>query len=292
MTTEQINCFFKVVETGSFTAAAEAMYMTQASLSKKIIALEHELSVTLFDRDKSRRTELTEAGKIIYDDFSDIQNRINQTIEKARNIANGISGTIRMGIFENQIIDEYLQEILNDFSKRYSNIELFVTTDSFNGLVEGVQKGRLDCAVTLGYDLKSRNHICHKTLYHLKTYLVVPNDFLDDSWKVYKLEDFKDYPFLTIRPDQNTFQDKMIRTQTENAGFSPRFIMASDEKNFMMMLEMGKGIACLDAYSKCCKSPNVRCLSVPELEPCPFDIVWVDENTNPAFKYLMKYLNI
>lgn len=292
MTTEQIQCFFKIVETGSFTAAAEAMYMTQASLSKKIIALEHELSVTLFDRNKSKHTELTEAGKIVYEGFLDIQNRIDKVIEKAQNMASGISGTIRMGIFENQIIDEYLQEILNDFAKRYSNIELFVTTGSFNELIEDVQKGKLDCAVTLGYDVMGRSHIRHKTLYHLKTYLVVPNEFLNDSWKVYELKDFKDKPFLTIKADQNTFQDKMIRAQTERAGFTPQFITATDEKNFMMLLEMGRGIACLDAYSKCCKSPNVRCLSVPELEPCPFDIVWVDENTNPAFKYLIKYLNI
>lgn len=62
MTTEQIQCFFKVVEYGSFTAAASALYMTQPALSKRITALENELNIVLFDRDKSKQIQLTKAG--------------------------------------------------------------------------------------------------------------------------------------------------------------------------------------------------------------------------------------
>lgn len=62
MTTEQIQCFFKVVECESFTAAASALYMTQPALSKRITALENELNIVLFDRDKSKQIQLTKAG--------------------------------------------------------------------------------------------------------------------------------------------------------------------------------------------------------------------------------------
>lgn len=290
MTTEQVKCFFKAAELGSFTAAAEAMYMTQPALSKRITALERELDLTLFSRDKHKKTHLTKAGQVIYEGFLQVGQDISRIVEQAKSVENGMTGTIRLGIFENQIIDEYLQEILNDFSRRYQNVELYVTTDSFNGLVDSVMDGKLDCAITIGYDLVGRERIRHKTLYHLKSYLVVPEQFLDEAWKTYTLKDFADMPFLTIDAENNNFQDRMIREATRSAGFEPEFIVASDEKNFMMLLEMGRGIAALDAYSKCCNSPNVRCISVPEIPPSPFDLVWTEKNRNPAFRCLLEYL--
>ncbi len=290
MTSEQIRCFFKVVETGSFTAAAEALYMTQPALSKRISQLEGEIGIILFSRDKSRRTRLTEAGRIVYDGFVRIARDADHVLQKASQLESGIIGTMTLGIFENQIIDEYLQEILNNFSAHYPKVKLHVTTDSFKGLTDAVEQGRLDCAVTIGYDLVGNERLRHHTLYHLKNYLVVPENFMDDTWKQYTLKDFAEFPFLTIKTENHNFQDRMIREETKKAGFAAKFIEATDEKNFMMMLELGKGMAILDSYSKCCNSPNVRCIHLPEIAPTPFDLVWTQKNKNPAFRCFLDYL--
>ena len=65
MEIRQVEYFVCVVETGSFSSAAEELYISQSALSKQIIALEKELGVKLFDRSK-RRIALTEAGKIFH----------------------------------------------------------------------------------------------------------------------------------------------------------------------------------------------------------------------------------
>ena len=65
MEIKQIQYFLSVVETGSFSAAADDLYISQSSLSKQIISLEKVLDVQLFDRSK-RRISLTDAGKIFY----------------------------------------------------------------------------------------------------------------------------------------------------------------------------------------------------------------------------------
>mgnify|MGYP001045608451 CR=1 FL=1 len=62
MEIRQIQYFLSIVDTGSFSAAAEEHYISQSSLSKMIITLEKELAVTLFDRSK-RRVSLTEGGQ-------------------------------------------------------------------------------------------------------------------------------------------------------------------------------------------------------------------------------------
>jgi len=65
MDTKQIEYFVSIVETGSFSLAAEELYISQSSLSKQIIALEKELEVKLFDRSK-RKIALTETGMIFH----------------------------------------------------------------------------------------------------------------------------------------------------------------------------------------------------------------------------------
>jgi len=62
MDIRQIQYFLSIVDTGSFSAAADEHYISQSSLSKIIIALEKELNVALFDRSK-RKVFLTEAGE-------------------------------------------------------------------------------------------------------------------------------------------------------------------------------------------------------------------------------------
>lgn len=58
----QIQYVLAVATTGSFSAAADELYISQSSLSKQIMALEKELSVALFDRSK-RKISLTPAGE-------------------------------------------------------------------------------------------------------------------------------------------------------------------------------------------------------------------------------------
>jgi len=61
MEIRQIKYFLSIVDTGSFSAAADEHFISQSSLSKVINALEKELDVSLFDRSK-RKVILTEAG--------------------------------------------------------------------------------------------------------------------------------------------------------------------------------------------------------------------------------------
>ena len=62
MEIKQLQCVLAVAATGSFSAAAEEIYLSQSSLSKQILALERELGVSLFDRSK-RKVSLTPAGE-------------------------------------------------------------------------------------------------------------------------------------------------------------------------------------------------------------------------------------
>ena len=64
MTTLDIETFFAVLDHGTMTAAAEALFITQPTLTARIQALEAEVGAALFRRGKGQRhITLTEAGQ-------------------------------------------------------------------------------------------------------------------------------------------------------------------------------------------------------------------------------------
>jgi DNA-binding transcriptional LysR family regulator len=68
MEQQQIEAFLSVVQTGSFSAAAQALYVAQPTLSRRIESLEAELGCQLFDRGRGRRcATLTQTGLAMVD---------------------------------------------------------------------------------------------------------------------------------------------------------------------------------------------------------------------------------
>ena len=66
MNLTQLNYFREVVEKGSFTGAANALFISQSTLSKSIRALEDEYKVILINRG-AKEFDVTEEGKILYE---------------------------------------------------------------------------------------------------------------------------------------------------------------------------------------------------------------------------------
>jgi LysR family transcriptional regulator, transcription activator of glutamate synthase operon len=64
MELKQVEYFLTIVDTGSFSTAADELYISQSSLSKQIMSLEKELGFQLFDRSK-RKIALTPAGEAL-----------------------------------------------------------------------------------------------------------------------------------------------------------------------------------------------------------------------------------
>ena len=63
---KRMSVFAKVVEFGSFTAAARQLQMSVSSISQTVSKLEDELQVKLLNRSSTRSIGLTEAGRIYY----------------------------------------------------------------------------------------------------------------------------------------------------------------------------------------------------------------------------------
>ncbi len=93
----RLETFIKVAECGSFTKAADDLYITPTAVMKQINALEKELSATLFDR-TNHGLRLTKAGESFLQDARYIVEYISRAEQRARDIHEGESRrSIRIG---------------------------------------------------------------------------------------------------------------------------------------------------------------------------------------------------
>src|ERR1700723_840321 len=139
MELRQIRSFLSVAETLHFGRTAELIHLSQPALSLQIRALEEEVGVRLFERNR-RKTTLTAAGLAFRDDAIAAVSQLDQAIRRARLTANGKLGLLRVG-FISTAGNEIVPNIVRQF--RDSNLEVefslrnILTTDQIQMLDAG-----------------------------------------------------------------------------------------------------------------------------------------------------------
>src|ERR1700724_117617 len=96
MELRQIRSFLSIAETLHFGRTAELIHLSQPALSLQIKALEEEVGVRLFERNR-RKTALTAAGLAFRDDAAAAVSQLDQAVRRAKLAANGKLGLLRIG---------------------------------------------------------------------------------------------------------------------------------------------------------------------------------------------------
>ena len=95
MDIEQLRTFVRVVELGSFAAAARQVAIAPSMVTRSIAALEHELALRLFQR-TTRRLSLTEAGTAYYEEVRGALNAVDRAADVARATETEVGGPVRV----------------------------------------------------------------------------------------------------------------------------------------------------------------------------------------------------
>ena len=85
--------FIAVAETGSFSLAADKLFLTQSAVSKRVAQLEQQLQTPVFDRVK-KKIWLTEAGKVLLPKAKQIIQSLKDTQQAISDIAGKTSGKL------------------------------------------------------------------------------------------------------------------------------------------------------------------------------------------------------
>src|SRR6516162_9095308 len=145
---EQLRSFIAIVETGSFTRAAEIVHKTQSAVSMQMKRLEERLDRPIFARD-GRASKLTEDGERLLDYARRI---VKLNLEALATFSDAeLTGRVRLGV-PDDYADRYLPEIMARFSRAYPGVELTVVCEPSSALFERIDANELDLAIVTNCD--------------------------------------------------------------------------------------------------------------------------------------------
>jgi LysR family transcriptional regulator, low CO2-responsive transcriptional regulator len=134
-----LETFAKAAETGSFTAAARALSLTQAAVSQRVQALEKTLGATLFDR-TAGHIALTDAGRRLYEYAQRILALHEEAVAALTGRKTPLTGELLLAA--SSVPGEHLlPDLLATFRKRHSHIQVRATVADTEQVLHAVEHG-------------------------------------------------------------------------------------------------------------------------------------------------------
>ena len=145
MDTATLKTFLAIAETGSFSLAAERLYVTQPAISKRIQALETELGTQLFDR-VGRQTILTPAGEVFSKRAQTILQQLEDSQREIDNLSGKVAGTLHIGT-SHHIGLHHLPPILKRLNQQYPELTLDIQFMDSEAAYREVLTGKLELGI-------------------------------------------------------------------------------------------------------------------------------------------------
>jgi DNA-binding transcriptional LysR family regulator len=140
-----LKAFTAVADTGSFSAAAELLFLTQPAISKRIAALESELGAKLFDR-IGRTITLTEAGRALLPRAQNILVELEDSVRAISNLTGEVHGTLRFAT-SHHIGLHRLPPALKRFTQEHPQVRLDIRFMDSEEACTAVEHGELELGI-------------------------------------------------------------------------------------------------------------------------------------------------
>ena len=147
MLNRNLQIFLVVAEKRSITEAAEKLCISQPAVSKAVKALEEELKLKLFERDKRKGLLITEDGYkvlLLARQMSDLENRMYQIAFRSHNFLSGKVKIASMPILTSVI----LSKVFYNFRQKYPAISLELIERSSAEIRKSVEEHQVDFTIT------------------------------------------------------------------------------------------------------------------------------------------------
>ena len=225
-----LQAFVEVAESGSFSAAAERLHLTQPAVSRRIAALEAGLEARLFDR-IGRQATLTEAGRALLPRAKALLNDAEDIRRTLTNLSQGVAGTLSLAT-SHHIGLHRLPPVLSRYHREYPQVRLDIRFMDSESACAEVERGSLELAVvTLPTAPTLRVELT--PIWHDPLYLVVACDHPLARLAQLDLPTLLAYP--AVLPERGTFTRGILETALAP---EPQRIQVELSTNYLETLKM------------------------------------------------------
>lgn len=220
ITLQKLEVFCTVVELGSFSRAAEHLYLAQPVVTSHVQSLAKRLGAQLMYRD-GRQTRSTEAGQRVYKWASEILSQTRELSRELDGLSSGERGSVAVGA--SMSVGSYLlPSILADFRERRPLAEITLHVSDPEGALAGVQSGDCDFAVIVGDGHVDGQAISREVIGRAEIVLVAAPDFEPEIESV-PLSELRRLPLVSSPRDH--IRRELIDRQLEARGVSPENVV-------------------------------------------------------------------
>lgn len=142
MTLQQLYYALALKKTGSFIQAAQQSGISQPGLSAQIKKLEEQVDFLLFDRSK-KKIEPTDRGRLFLERAQLLLNEARQLRSLADQLAQEVSGTLRVGVIPT-LAPYLLPLFINQLHSHYSNLKIHIKEALTEEIIRDLRVGDLD----------------------------------------------------------------------------------------------------------------------------------------------------
>lgn len=257
MSVTKYQVFLTVAACGGFTKAAEELHFTQSGVSHTIAALENELGVPLFVRNRGGVT-LTADGRTLLPYIQALWDDANRLEQKAADLQGLETGLVRVATF-NSVSVQWLPYMLKSFREKYPHIdfELLPCVEN-NQLETAVLTGQADCCFL---SLPSASPLDSWLLHRDQWKVIVPYGHPMAGRDPFPAENLATEPFILLQEKS----DHEVASVFDRLGIRPNIqYILRDDLSILAMVSNGLGISIMpELMLEHCPYPLVAC-SLPE----------------------------
>ena len=192
MKINQIEIFCKIIELGSFSKAADALHLTQPTLTEHIKSLEDYLGAILIDR-LGREIIPTKAGEIFHEYAQKILKLKGEAEQRIKSLEGELKGGLAVGA--STIPGEYiLPHLMKGFRDNFPDIFITLEISDTKKVIEDILNNRIELGV-VGAIMESAKLEYHRFVKD-ELLLVVSPVFPWSKIKSITLEKLKELPFV------------------------------------------------------------------------------------------------
>lgn len=260
-----LETFSKAAELSSFTAAADALGLTQAAVSQRIQTLERTLDVSLFQR-QGGRILLTEAGQRLYAYAQKILALHQEAFQEVTGQRAPIRGELLLAA--STVPGEHLlPAILAVFHKQYPDIQVKASSADSLAVVSQVEQGHVHLGLV---GRKTENpHLEFRSFATDRMVLVVPPSHALSKRKQVSVEQFCEQPLILREPGSGSrwcLEQALARAGKSAGDLQIALELGSNEAIKEAVLR-GLGVAVLSNYAvqKEIQTGQLRTVKVADL---------------------------
>jgi DNA-binding transcriptional LysR family regulator len=244
ITLRQLRAFIAVAATGSFTLAAERLFITQSALSGLIKELEGSLGLRLVDR-STRRIQLSDTGLALYPLIEKILHDLDGVLDEVANLKALKKGTVRVAAPQ-LMACTLLPEVIAAYGAEHPDIRIRLVDCAVESVVSRVFSGEVDFGV--GPERDPNSDIDATPLFELPFVAVFPPGHPLAAHTTVTWADLEAYPLIAL---QGQFTERLsldLREGVRDKSLNPTTMVAF-MSTALSMVSTGLGVTVCIPYA-------------------------------------------